>query len=224
MAGTHRRPWQGEGPEVEETIAKMDEELNLVHTVLEALGLARVKDTFVGDQDKVRGVSGGEKRRVTVAEMLCIGTPVLCCDEISTGLDGKSFIIVDTCLQYRTGPYFVIGSHSSNVTPKQPNITAATTYDITRLFGLSTRIFNRVTIVSLLQPPPETVANFDELVLVSEGKVMYAGPLKEVIEYFNALGYEIPVRMDVADWLQVSGFLLNVIVASSSIIYQDRSS
>ena len=89
MAGTHRRPWQGSGPDIDAKIAKMDEEMNLVHTVLEALGLTRVKDTFVGDQEKVRGVSGGEKRRVTVAEMLCIGAPVLCCDEISTGLDGK---------------------------------------------------------------------------------------------------------------------------------------
>ena len=71
------------------------------------------------------------------------------------------------------------------------------------LFGLATRILNKVTIISLLQPPPETVANFDELVLVSEGKIMYAGPLDDVVEYFNELGYEVPVRMDVADWLQV---------------------
>lgn len=155
MASTHKRPWMGTSPEIQTEIDTMDTNLHIVHVVLEALGLTRVKDTFVGDQDRVRGVSGGEKRRVTVAEMLCIGTPVLCGDEISTGLD------------------------------------AATTYDITRLFGLSTRLFNRVTIISLLQPPPETVANFDELILVSEGRIIYAGPLEEVIEYFNALGYEV---------------------------------
>ena len=92
MAGTHRRPWQGTGPQIDSKIAELDEELAMVHTVLEALGLSRVKDTFVGDQEKVRGVSGGEKRRVTIAEMLCIGAPVLCCDEISTGLDGESAV------------------------------------------------------------------------------------------------------------------------------------
>jgi ABC-type multidrug transport system ATPase subunit len=43
----------------------------------------------VGDQENVRGISGGEKKRVTVAEMLCVGSPIICCDEISTGLDGK---------------------------------------------------------------------------------------------------------------------------------------
>jgi ABC-type multidrug transport system ATPase subunit len=56
----------------------------------------------------------------------------------------------------------------------------------------------------LLQPPPETVANFDEIVLLGEGKIIYCGPVDEVIDYFNSLGYEIPERMDVADWLQVS--------------------
>lgn len=166
--GTHRRRWHGEGPEVDETIKQMDGELTLVHKVLEALGLARVKDTFVGDQDQVRGVSGGEKKRVTVAEMLCVSTPVLCCDEISTGLD------------------------------------AATTYDITRFLGTVTRMNKTIQIVSLLQPPPETVANFDELAVLSNGKVIYFGPLEEVLDHFNSLGYEIPERMDVADWLQVS--------------------
>jgi hypothetical protein len=59
-------------------------------------------------------------------------------------------------------------------------------------------------IISLLQPPPETVANFDELILLGEGKIIYSGPVNEVIDYFDSLGYEIPERMDVADWLQVS--------------------
>jgi hypothetical protein len=56
--------------------------------------------------------------------------------------------------------------------------------------------------VSLLQPPPETVANFDEIVLLSEGKVIFAGPIDRIIPYFEGLGYEIPTRMDLADFLQ----------------------
>jgi ABC-2 type transporter len=58
-------------------------------------------------------------------------------------------------------------------------------------------------IVSLLQPPPETFALFDELVLLSAGHVIYSGPVEKVVPYFEALGYELPDRMDVADWLQV---------------------
>lgn len=80
---------------------------------------------------------------------------------------------------------------------------AATTYDITRLFGAVSRINNSLKIVSLLQPPPETVANFDEIILLSEGRVIYSGPVDQVIDHFSSLGYEIPDRMDLADWLQV---------------------
>jgi ABC-type multidrug transport system ATPase subunit len=87
--GTHRKLFYGQGPEVDATIRNMDQEMLAVNRILQALGLAEVKSTFVGDQSTVRGVSGGEKKRVTVAEMLTIGVPVLCCDEISTGLDGK---------------------------------------------------------------------------------------------------------------------------------------
>lgn len=87
--GTHRKKTFGEGPEVDETVRKMDSEAYTVNKILEGLGLTRVRDTFVGDQTRVRGVSGGEKKRVTLAEMLTTQVPVLCCDEISTGLDGK---------------------------------------------------------------------------------------------------------------------------------------
>lgn len=68
----------GIGPEIAAEIKRMDEELYTVFTVLEAYGLTRVKDTFVGDQETVRGVSGGEKKRVTVAEMSAGNFPVMC--------------------------------------------------------------------------------------------------------------------------------------------------
>ncbi len=87
--GTHRTPLHNTGPDAAAQIAKMDEEEWLVTTVLESMGLTRVKDTFVGDQETVRGVSGGEKKRVTVSEMSVGRFPILCMDEISTGLDGK---------------------------------------------------------------------------------------------------------------------------------------
>ena len=70
--GTHRQTFHGKGDEVDETIAQMDKDLTAVVQVMRILGLARVKDTFVGDQSTVRGVSGGEKKRVTVAEMLVV--------------------------------------------------------------------------------------------------------------------------------------------------------
>ena len=61
--------------------ASMDGKVGLT---LEGLGLSHVQDTYVGNE-KIRGVSGGQRRRVTLGEMLVFDTPLLCGDEISTG-------------------------------------------------------------------------------------------------------------------------------------------
>jgi len=53
---------------------------------IDGLDLAVCADTFVGDANN-RGVSGGQRRRVTVGEMMMGQNPVACADEISTGLD-----------------------------------------------------------------------------------------------------------------------------------------
>lgn len=38
--------------------------------------------------------------------------------------------------------------------------------------------------------------------VLSEGKIIYSGPVEDVVAHFQSLGYELPDRMDVADWLQ----------------------
>lgn len=103
--GTHRTPLHGDGPEVDATIKNMDDGMYRVMVILEAMGLTRVKDTFVGDQETVRGVSGGEKKRVTVGEMSVGDFPILCMDEISTGLDGKNNVLYAMLCLYHNSWY-----------------------------------------------------------------------------------------------------------------------
>ncbi|KAL7463150.1 hypothetical protein ACHAXS_003529 [Conticribra weissflogii] len=136
-----------------------------VGLTLKGLGLAHVKDTFVGNE-VVRGVSGGQRRRVTLGEMMTFNTPLLCGDEISTGLD------------------------------------TASTVDILRILSYLGRLLNRVTVVSLLQPSPEAVSLFDEIILLSAGgHVIYTGPAGEAVGYFRDMGYVQPDGMDDADYL-----------------------
>ncbi len=135
-----------------------------VGLTLKGLGLSHVKDTFVGNE-QIRGVSGGQRRRVTLGEMLVFDTPLLCGDEISTGLD------------------------------------TASTVDILRILSYTNRLFKKISVVSLLQPSPEAVAMFDDVVLLSEGHVIYAGPTTNAGEYFRNLGYRQPDSMDDADYL-----------------------
>ncbi|KAJ0412034.1 hypothetical protein ATCC90586_004580 [Pythium insidiosum] len=58
-------------------------------TVIQKLGLESCQDTIVGDA-MVRGVSGGERKRVTTGEMAFGNRLVACMDEISTGLDSAA--------------------------------------------------------------------------------------------------------------------------------------
>jgi ABC-type multidrug transport system ATPase subunit len=66
--------------------ADLDKENFTENLTIDGLDLAHVANTFVGNND-VRGVSGGQRRRVTVGEMMQGQNPVACADEISTGLD-----------------------------------------------------------------------------------------------------------------------------------------
>ncbi|XP_021845699.1 ABC transporter G family member 39 isoform X2 [Spinacia oleracea] len=57
--------------------------------VLKLLGLDICSETMVGDEMR-RGISGGEKKRLTLGEMLVGPTNVFLMDEISTGLDSST--------------------------------------------------------------------------------------------------------------------------------------
>ena len=141
--------------------SKIDKE----NLTIQGLGLGHVQDTFVGNSD-VRGVSGGQRRRVTIGEMMQAHYPVACADEISTGLD------------------------------------SAVTFDICQSIVDFARAEQTTRIVSLLQPGPETFSLFDEVIVLSEGYLVYSGPIQSVQQYFEDLGYALPATVDMADFLQ----------------------
>ncbi|XP_061343409.1 pleiotropic drug resistance protein 1-like isoform X2 [Gastrolobium bilobum] len=68
--------------------------------VLRILGLEVCADTIIGNA-MIRGISGGQRKRVTTGEMLVGPAKVLFMDEISTGLDSSTtFQIVNSLKQY----------------------------------------------------------------------------------------------------------------------------
>ncbi|KAL4442124.1 hypothetical protein ABPG77_011385 [Micractinium sp. CCAP 211/92] len=137
-----------------------------VHIVLKILGLSDVADTIVGDS-MTRGISGGQRKRVTTGEILSGPQSVLLMDEISTGLD------------------------------------SATTYSVIRSFVASAHAMGRTTVISLLQPAPEVVNLFDEVLLLTDGRVMYHGPVSEILPFFERqLDFVCPVRKDIGSFLQ----------------------
>ncbi|KAI4363745.1 hypothetical protein MLD38_019921 [Melastoma candidum] len=66
--------------------------------ILKILGLDTCADTIAGDA-MIRGISGGQKRRLTTGEMIVGPARVLLMDGISTGLDTSTTFQIITCLQ-----------------------------------------------------------------------------------------------------------------------------
>ncbi|KAL9171408.1 hypothetical protein ABFS82_04G206600 [Erythranthe guttata] len=133
--------------------------------VLKILGLDICADIMVGD-DMRRGISGGQKKRVTTGEMLVGPAKAFFMDEISTGLD------------------------------------SSTTFQIVKFMRQMVHIMDITMVISLLQPAPETFDLFDDVILLSDGEIVYQGPRENVLEFFEYMGFKCPERKGVADFLQ----------------------
>lgn len=57
--------------------------------LLKMLNISHTANTYVGDEF-VRGVSGGERKRVSIAEMMATRARVLCFDNSTRGLDAST--------------------------------------------------------------------------------------------------------------------------------------
>ncbi|CAK9153839.1 unnamed protein product [Ilex paraguariensis] len=133
--------------------------------VLKILGLDICSDIMVGD-DMRRGISGGQKKRVTTGEMLVGPAKAFFMDEISTGLD------------------------------------SSTTFQIVKFMRQMVHIMDVTMIISLLQPAPETFDLFDDVILLSDGQIVYQGPRENVLDFFEHMGFKCPERKGTADFLQ----------------------
>ncbi|UJR37986.1 hypothetical protein I4U23_030668 [Adineta vaga] len=72
-----------------------DERENRVNEVLQFLNLTKTENTTIGITGIVKGLSGGEKRRLTFATEILSDPPLLFCDEPTSGLDSSmAFILV----------------------------------------------------------------------------------------------------------------------------------
>lgn len=70
-------------------ISRKENARYLTQVVMAIFGLSHTYNTKVGN-DYVRGVSGGERKRVSIAEMTLAGSPLACWDNSTRGLDAAT--------------------------------------------------------------------------------------------------------------------------------------
>lgn len=88
-------------------------------------------------------------------------------------------------------------------------LDTSTTFQIVNSLRQSIHILDGTALISLLQPAPETYDLFDDIILLSDGQIVYQGPRENVLEFFHHMGFKCPERKGVADFLQeVSLFFL----------------
>jgi hypothetical protein len=76
------------------------------------------------------------------------------------------------------------------------------TFQIVKYIRQTVHVMNNTVMISLLQPPPETYNLFDDIILLSEGYIVYHGPREDILEFFESAGFRCPERKGVADFLQ----------------------
>ncbi|EOA89268.1 hypothetical protein ACJQWK_09427 [Exserohilum turcicum] len=135
-----------------------------ISSLLSSFGLQNQADTLIGTPIR-KGVSGGQKRRVSVASQLITSPKILFLDEPTSGLDSAAS--------------FEVMNFVKNIAKK----------------------YKVLVIASIHQPSTTTFELFDKLMLISRGKVVYNGAVKELKGYFAGLGYEIPLYTNPAEFV-----------------------
>lgn len=135
-----------------------------VDDVMDLMGLKDCADTRVGDP-LIKGISGGQKRRLSIAIELLRGSPILLLDEPTSGLDSTAaWQVVD---------------HLQKLAMKGQTV-----------------------VMSIHQTSSKTYNMFSSLYLLSKGRQIYFGPTGHVcVEYFAALGHEVPPYTNPAEFL-----------------------
>ena len=128
------------------------------------LGLTKCAETKIGDQ-KTRGISGGEKKRLSLACHLVSNPRLIFLDEPTSGLDSYQAFRVIKALKKLC---------------EEKNATV---------------------ICSIHQPRQKIVDLFDDVSVLSQGKLMYHGPIRDLKSTFSRIGFECPKEYNILEYV-----------------------
>ncbi|OJD36675.1 abc transporter [Diplodia corticola] len=140
------------------------ERLARIQALMRSFGLRNQAKTLIGTPIR-KGISGGQKRRVSVASQLITSPKILFLDEPTSGLD------------------------------------SAASHEVISFVRNIAKENNLIVITSIHQPSTQTFNLFDKVLLLSQGKTVYNGPISTMNNYLAALGYPIPMYTNPAEFI-----------------------
>ena len=164
-----------------------NEKLARVEEVLSDLGLRNVANTKVGG-GYVRGVSGGERRRVSIGVQLLkdpCNPPLLPAFTSLFNLSNLRFHLFLPAILLLDEPTTGLDAFTAN------NIVAT-------LSKLAKR--NKTVIFTIHQPRSDIFPLLDVIMLLSQGKAVYFGPRESIIDYFSAASFPCDIYSNPLDY------------------------
>ncbi|KAI3630169.1 hypothetical protein MIR68_011604 [Amoeboaphelidium protococcarum] len=143
-----------------------EERERVVDRVLKSLLIGHIRDSPIGSAMK-RGISGGERKRVSIGMELVANSPVLYLDEPTSGLDAFSSLLVIQLLRKLAEE-------------------------------------GRTIIATIHAPSSQMLELMHDILILSDGKIIYHGPQESMQQYFASLGYDFPRYANPADHIFIS--------------------
>ncbi|KFY06612.1 hypothetical protein V492_07903 [Pseudogymnoascus sp. VKM F-4246] len=195
--------------------------------VMATFGILHTMDTNVGN-DFVRGVSGGERKRVTIAEAMLSQAPLQCWyvflkfsielhsiqptfSNIAC-LDFTLPLVFVTRLPGCIDPACTVSTSSTALLPvtyslrltrdnSTRGLDSANAIEFARTLRTSTELSGTTACVSIYQASQTAYDLFDKVLLLYEGRQIFFGKTTEAKQYFLDLGFDCPDRQTDADFL-----------------------
>lgn len=125
-----------------------DSNIDELNEIISILGLDDCKNNIIGNEF-LKGCSGGEIKRTSIAESILSPAKILLMDKITTGLD------------------------------------SSTAYNICKMLVRRTKVCDGILVCTLLQPSPDIISLFDNVILMNDGEIKYFGKTKNIISIFK---------------------------------------
>lgn len=173
----------------------------LVTQIIDAMGLTGVGDSLIGTSSNSgfgstttkTGLSGGERRRVSIANEVLTSPKLLCLDECTSGLDINTANNIVHLLRRIADCVYSKDASEFLTSSKEASLSRGLSYE--------DRSHNVSVVASLHQPSSSMWGLFDKVIILELGNIVFYGKPSDVYKIMNSISYSIPPSYNPADFL-----------------------